>query len=86
LPGSLSIGFPGVPADHVVRNLRDRIAIATGSACASVASGPSRVLLALGLDAETAQTALRVSLGRFTTEDDVAIAVEALSSVRVVLP
>ena len=86
LPGSLSIGFPGVPADHVVRNLRDRIAISTGSACASTAAGPSRVLLALGLDAETADTALRVSLGRFTTEDDVAIAVESLSSVHAIAP
>ena len=86
LAGSLSIGFPGVPADCVVSNLRDRIAISTGSACASTTSGPSRVLLALGLDAETAGTALRVSLGRFTTEDDVAIAVEALSSVRTAVP
>lgn len=86
LPGSLSIGFPGVPADHVVRNLRDRIAISTGSACASTTAGPSRVLLALGLDAEIADTALRVSLGRFTTEEDVAIAAEALSSVHAVVP
>ena len=79
LPGSLSIGFPGVPAGHVVRNLSDRIAISTGSACASATSEPSQVLLALGLDPETAATAMRVSLGRFTTEDDVAIAVQALS-------
>ena len=86
LPGNLSIGFPGVPADHVVRNLRDRIAISTGSACASTTAGPSRVLLALGIDAETADTALRVSLGRFTTEDDVAIAAESLSSVHASIP
>ncbi len=86
LPGSLSIGFPGVPADHVIRNLRDRIAISTGSACASTIAGPSRVLLALGIDAETADTALRVSLGRFTTEDDVVIAAESLSSVHAIAP
>ena len=86
LPGSLSIGFPGVPADHVIRNLSDRIAISTGSACASTTAGPSRVLLALGIDAETADTALRVSLGRFTTEDDVAIAAESLSSVHTFVP
>ena len=86
LPGNLSIGFPGFPADHVVRNLRDRIAISTGSACASTTAGPSRVLLALGIDAETADTALRVSLGRFTTEDDVAIAEESLSSVHAIVP
>lgn len=85
LPGSLSIGFPGIPADLVVRNLSDRVAISTGSACASTTAGPSRVLLALGLDTETADTALRVSLGRFTTEDDVAIAAECLSSVHAIL-
>ncbi len=85
LPGSLSIGFPGVPADHVVRNVRDRIAISTGSACASTTAGPSKVLLALGIDAETANTALRVSLGRFTTEDDVTIAAESLSSVQAIV-
>ena len=82
LPGSLSIGFPGVPADHVVRNLRNQIAISTGSACTSTHTGPSRVLLALGLDPETADTALRISVGRFTTEDDLAFAVRVLSTVR----
>ena len=81
LPGSLSIGFPGVPAEQVVRNLSDRIAIATGSACSSASAEPSKVLLALGLDPETAATAMRVSLGRFTTEDDVDSAAQALSDV-----
>ena len=85
LPGSLSIGFPGVPGDHIVRSLRDRIAISLGSACSSTTPGPSRVLLALGLNEELAGTAIRVSLGRFTTKDDVAIAVKALSSVRAVV-
>ena len=87
LPGSLSIGFPGVPAEHMVRNLSDRIAISIGSACASATSEPSKVLLALGLDPETAATAMRVSLGRFTTEDDVDIAVQAFSdNTTIVLP
>ena len=81
LPGSLSIGFPGVPAEQVVRNLSDRIAISTGSACSSASVEPSKVLLALGLDAETAATAMRVSLGRFTSEDDVDIAARAFSDV-----
>ena len=81
LPGSLSLGFPGVPAEQVVRNLSDRIAISTGSACASATSEPSQVLLALGLDPETAATAMRVSLGRFTTEDEVDIALHAFSDI-----
>ena len=79
LAGSLSIGFPGVPAELVIRNVSDDIAVSSGSACASASSEPSRVLLALGLDAETAATGIRISLGRFTTDEDVDIAVAAFS-------
>ena len=79
LPGNLSLGFPGVAADQVIDSVSDRIAISTGSACSSGSAEPSRVLLALGLDAETAAAGVRVSLGRFTTEDEIDIAIEALS-------
>ena len=79
LPGSLSMGFPGVSADQVIDTVSDRIAISTGSACASGTAEPSKVLLALGLDAETAATGVRVSLGRFTEEEDIDIAIRALS-------
>ncbi|MCY4152764.1 MAG: cysteine desulfurase family protein [Aestuariivita sp.] len=71
LPGNLNIGFPGLPALQVVHCLTDRIAIATGSACSSVRSAPSRVLSALGVDSDRAATALRISLGRFTTENEI---------------
>jgi len=71
LPGTLSIGFPGRPALQVVQGLGDRIAVAAGSACASASAAPSRVLLALGVDPETASTALRISLGRFTTAGEI---------------
>lgn len=79
LAGSLNIGFPGVPAELVIRNVSDDIAVSSGSACASASSEPSRVLLALGLDAETAATGIRVSLGRFTTDEDIDTAVAAFS-------
>ena len=81
LPGNLSIGFPGVPADEVIDIVSDRIAISTGSACSSATSEPSKVLLALGLEPEVAGTALRISLGRFTSDEEVEIAVAAFSSV-----
>jgi len=77
LPGSLSIGFPGLSAEVIIRSVSDSIAVASGAACSSATSEPSRVLRALGLDGETAATGIRVSLGRFTTEADVDIAVEA---------
>ena len=79
--GSLNIGFPGVPADFVIRNLSDKIAVSSGSACASATSEPSRVLVALGLDPETAATGIRISLGRFTTDKDVETAIAALSKI-----
>ena len=82
LAGTLNIGFPGIPSDLVIRNVADEIAVSSGSACASATLEPSRVLLALGLDPETAATGIRISLGRFTTEEDVATAVAALSKIR----
>ena len=75
------IGFPGVPADLAIRNLADEIAVSSGSACASATSEPSRVLMALGLDPDTAATGIRISLGRFTTEEDVETAIAALSKI-----
>ena len=77
--GNLNIGFPGLPAEEVIRNAADQIAVSTGSACASATSEPSKVLLALGLDPETAGTGIRISLGRFSTEEDVDAAIAALS-------
>ena len=79
LPGSLNIGFPGLPAEEVIRNISDRVAVSSGSACASATSEPSRVLLALGLDPEVAATGVRISLGRFTTAQEVDRAIAALS-------
>lgn len=82
LAGSLNVGFPGVPADLAIRNLADEIAVSSGSACASATSDPSRVLVALGFDPDTAATGIRISLGRFTTEEDVDTAIAALSKIR----
>ena len=79
LPGSLNVGFPGLPAEEVIRNISDHLAVSSGSACASATSEPSRVLLALGLDPEVAATGVRISLGRFTTAQDIDRAIAALS-------
>ena len=79
LAGSLNIGYPGIPAEEVIRNIADHVAVSSGSACASSASEPSRVLLSLGFDPETAATGIRISLGRFTTEEEVETAIATLS-------
>ncbi len=80
IPGSVCIGFPGIPAGEVVQGLASTLSISTGSACASAVVEPSPVLLALGVDPEVAATGVRLSLGRFTTESDIEVAVAAIST------
>ena len=54
------------------------IACSTGSACTSSSLEPSHVLLAIGLDHETAHGSLRITLGRWTKEADIDYLLEKL--------
>ena len=85
IAGNLSIGFPGIPAELMIRNVAASLAVSSGAACSSGGSEPSRVLLALGLDRETAATGIRVSLGRPTTQADIDAAVCAFESASAVI-
>ncbi len=75
LPGHLSFGFRG--QEREVGKLllaldRAGVAVSAGSACSAHHSGePSGVLLAMGYDSERARGLLRVSLGRFNTQQEV---------------
>ena len=82
LAGSLNIGFPDLRSHDVIASVAGEIAVSSGSACASATSEPSRVLNALGLSPDVAATGIRISLGRYTTEEDVDAAVAALSKIR----
>ena len=79
VPGNLNIGIPGLSAQEVIQITRARVAVSSGSACASGTKEPSRVLMALGIDSEIAATAIRISVGRFTTEKDIDTAIATLS-------
>ena len=79
IPGSLCVGFSGINADSVVQGLAGTVSVSTGSACASATAEPSKVLLALGFDPEVAATGVRISLGRFTTAEEIEVAAEAIS-------
>lgn len=68
---------PGMPADTQVINLDlEGIAVSNGSACSSGRVEPSRILTAMGASEDMANSAIRVSLGWATTEDDVKMFIE----------
>lgn len=69
--GNLNLGIPGVAGEEVARSLARQVAISSGSACSSANSEPSRVLCALGLNMDIAYTSFRISLGRFTTRQEI---------------
>ena len=57
------------------------LALSTGSACTSSSLEPSHVLLAIGLDHETAHGSLRITMGRWTKESDIDFLLENLPKV-----
>jgi cysteine desulfurase len=57
------------------------LAVSSGSACTSATMTPSHVLTAMGIDDEHAHSAIRLSLGRFSTKDDVERAIRQLRQV-----
>ena len=80
LPGSASFCFPRVSGESVLLELERRgVVCSSGSACAAGSSDPSHVLLALGIDAETAQTAVRFTLPPTITREELETAALALS-------
>ncbi|MFN2327284.1 MAG: IscS subfamily cysteine desulfurase [Chromatocurvus sp.] len=78
LPGALNVSFGGVEGETLLLSLND-LAVSTGSACTSASLEPSYVLRALGVSDERAHSSLRLSLGRFTTDEEVEHAVARLS-------
>ena len=57
------------------------LAISSGSACNSASVEPSYVVSALGVDRQRALSALRFSIGRFTTEEEIEFAIETVTRV-----
>jgi cysteine desulfurase len=77
LPNTLNVSFPGVWGSAILAAAPE-LAASTGSACHEGGETPSEVLLAMGLDPSIALGAVRLSLGRGTTKQQVAEAAEAL--------
>ncbi|MCA9863848.1 MAG: cysteine desulfurase family protein [Thermomicrobiales bacterium] len=79
LPNNLNVSIPGIQGETMLLalDLLD-VAASAGSACTTGNSEPSHVLTAMGLSAETCRSALRFTVGRGTTPDEIVAAVEAV--------
>ena len=74
LPNTSQIRFQAIPAETLIALLEQKgICVSTGSACMSGSPEPSPVLLAMGISAEDALSAVRFSFGRQTRQEDVQI-------------
>ena len=70
LPNNLNVAFADVDGETLLMALDD-VAVSSGSACTSATVEPSHVLRAMGVPDELAQSSLRLTVGRFTTADEV---------------
>lgn len=79
LPGNVNISFEFIEGESLLLSL-DMVGIAasSGSACTSGSLDPSHVLMAIGLTHEIAHGSLRLTMGDFTTEDEVDYVIEKL--------
>lgn len=75
--GLLNVSFEGVEGESLLFALRD-LALSSGSACTSASREASYVLRALGRDDQLAQSSLRFSLGRYSTEAEVDFAIRVV--------
>ena len=80
LPNTTNISFADVDGEVLLMSLNE-IAISNGSACNAASTDPSYVLKALGVSDELAYSSVRFSLGRFTTQDDVVLAIRHVTEV-----
>ena len=82
LPNNVNFSIKYIEGESMLLNLDMLgIAVSTGSACTSSSLEPSHVLLAIGLDHETAHGSLRITLGRWTKESDIDYLLEKLPQV-----
>jgi cysteine desulfurase len=82
LPNNAHFRFDGIEGESLLLSLRDEgVQVATGSACSSKTLEPSHTLIACGLLHEEAHGSLELTLGRWSTDEDVDAALEAIPKV-----
>ncbi len=77
LPNNINVYFRGISSQMLISKFPE-FAISTGSACSSETLEPSFVLRSLGRDKDTINSSIRISIGRFTTGDEVNFLIKRL--------
>ena len=81
VPNTACLLFPGAEGESLVLRLDAAgVAVSTGSACTTGSTEPSPVLIAMGIPKRDARGALRISLSRYTTEEEIDRAAEAIAA------
>ncbi len=80
VPGNLNVGFDFVEGESLLLGLQD-LAVSSGAACNSATIEPSYVLRAIGCTYELANSSIRFSIGRYTTEENIDYAIERIQTV-----
>jgi len=78
VPHSINISVAGIEGEALIRSLR-KIAVSSGSACTSATQEASYVLQAIGRSEQLAHASLRLTLGRFSTVNDVDVAIQEIT-------
>lgn len=74
VPHNINISFTGVEGESLMMYMGKEIAVSSGSACTSGSLEPSYVLSGIGIPMELLHTAIRITLGRQSTMEDIRIA------------
>lgn len=78
LPHVTNLTFEGIPGDQLLAAINRTIAVSSGSACTSANPEPSHVLKAMQLSDDSAKSAIRFGLGRFTTREEIAYTIDKI--------
>lgn len=79
LPNNINLGFSFIEGESLIIQLDMKgIAVSTGSACSSATLEPSHVLLAIGLKHEEVHGSVRITLGRWTKEEEINYLIKVL--------
>jgi cysteine desulfurase len=80
-PGNLNITLPFLESKQLITLLQPKLAFSTGSACTSNNFEPSHGLRAIGLSSKETDRSFRLSVGRFTTTEEIDIAISLISEI-----